>query len=344
MCQSQEWCGAGSLTKPYTVVYDCGVPLPERALIRRLRMLAAKRRAGFPSLGIGDDCAVVPIPRGHQALVTTDFSLENIHFKRAWHPPESVGHRCLARGLSDIAAMGGVPQAVFLSLALPGSLPQAWVDGFFNGLLKLADQFKVELAGGDTAESPGGILADIVVLGSVPKGKAVLRSGARRGDRIYVTGKLGGSAATLDLLSQGKQLRPLDFGRHFYPTPRVAAGRFLREKGLASAMIDLSDGLSTDLSHVCEESGVGAEIELDAIPLPNLGKTARRVDPRFALHGGEDYELLFTVPEGKKVPPRIAGVAVRRIGLILRGRKVFLQNRKGLRQELLPQGWEHFKK
>jgi thiamine-monophosphate kinase len=182
------------------------------------------------------------------------------------------------------------------------------------------------------------------VLGSVPKGKAVLRSGARRGDRIYVTGKLGGSAATLDLLSQGKQLRPLDFGRHFYPTPRVAAGRFLREKGLASAMIDLSDGLSTDLSHVCEESGVGAEIELDAIPLPNLGKTGRRVDPRFALHGGEDYELLFTVPEGKKVPPRIAGVAVRQIGVILRGRKVFLQNRKGLRQELLPQGWENFKK
>ena len=136
-----------------------------------------------------------------------------------------------------------------------------------SGLLKLAGDFKVELAGGDTAESPGGILADIVVLGSVPKGKAVLRSGARPGDRIYVTGELGASAATLDLLSQGKKLRPLDYGRHFYPTPRVAVGRVLREKGLASAMIDISDGLSTDLGHVCEESGVGAEIETDSIPL-----------------------------------------------------------------------------
>ena len=231
---------AGSETRPCTVVYHYGVPLPERALIRRLRMQAAKRHASFRGIGIGDDCAVVPIPRGHQALVTTDFSLENIHFRRAWHPPESVGHRCLVRGLSDIAAMGGMPQAVFLSLALPGSLPQGWVDGFFNGLLKLADQFKVELAGGDTAESPRGILADIVVLGSVPKGKAVLRSGARPGHRIYVTGELGASAATLDLLSRGKKLRPLDFGRHFYPTPRVAVGRVLREKGLASAMSALS--------------------------------------------------------------------------------------------------------
>jgi thiamine-monophosphate kinase len=287
---------------------------------------------------------VVPIPRGHQALFTTDFSLENIHFKRTWHPPESVGHRCLTRGLSDIAAMGGVPQAVFLSLALPGSLPQSWVDGFLNGLLKLADQFKVELAGGDTAESPGGILADIVVLGSVPKGKAVLRSGARRGDRIYVTGELGASAATLDLLSHRKKLRPLDYGRHFYPTPRVAVGRFLREKGLASAMIDISDGLSTDLGHVCEESGAGAEIETEAIPLARVGKPGRSVDLRLALHGGEDYELLFTAPEGKKVPPRIAGVAVRQIGVITRGRKVLLRNKKGVRQELLPQGWEHFKK
>src|SRR6185437_5358779 len=113
-----------------------------------------------------------------EALVTTDFSLENVHFKRTWHPPESVGHRCLARGLSDIAAMGGEPLAAFLSLAVPRNLPQSWVDGFVRGLLKLADQFQVSLAGGDTAESPGGVLADIVVLGSVPKGEAVLRSGA----------------------------------------------------------------------------------------------------------------------------------------------------------------------
>jgi thiamine-monophosphate kinase len=321
------------------------VPLPEKALIRRIRLRAERHGVRFRGgIGIGDDCAVVPLPRGHEALVTTDFSLENVHFKRAWHPPESVGHRCLTRGLSDIAAMGGEPLAVFLSLAVPRSLPQRWVDGFLRGLLRLAGEFKVSLAGGDTARSPGEIMTDIVVLGSVPKGEAVLRSGTRPGDRIYVTGELGASAATMDLLSGGKKLRPADFGRHFYARPRVEVGRFLRERGLASAMIDISDGLSTDLGHICEESGVGAEIESEGIPVAMVGKPARRVDLRFALHGGEDYELLFAVSPKKRVPLQIAGVAVREIGLITRGGKVLLRDKKGVKRELLPQGWEHFKK
>jgi thiamine-monophosphate kinase len=325
---------------------DGAVPLPERALIRRIRDRVARQPgAGLRGvLGIGDDCAVVPVPRGHEALVTTDFSLEGVHFKRVWHPPESVGHRCLARGLSDIAAMGGEPLAVFLSLAVPRTLPQKWVDGFLRGLLTLASEFNVSLAGGDTAESPGGILADIVGLGSVPKGKAVLRSGARPGDRIYVTGELGASAATIALLAAGTKLRPRNFASHFFPRPRVEIGRFLRQGGLASAMIDISDGLSTDLSHICDESGVGAEIESEAIPVATVGKPARRVDLRFALHGGEDYELLFTAPPKKRVPSRIAGVAVRPIGLITGGRKVFLLDTKGGRQVMLPQGWEHFEK
>jgi thiamine-monophosphate kinase len=325
---------------------DGVVPLPEKALIRRIRDRVAKQPGSglHGVIGIGDDCAALPIPRGHEALVTTDVSLENVHFKRAWHPPESVGHRCLARGLSDIAAMGGEPLAVFLSLAVPRSLPQKWVDAFLRGLLKLASEFNVSLAGGDTAESPGGILADIVGLGSVPKGKAVLRSGARPGDRIYVTGELGASAATIDLLSGGKKLRWSDFGSHFYPRPRVAVGRFLREEGLPSAMIDISDGLSTDLGQICEESGVGAQLETEAIPVATVGKSGRRVDLRFALHGGEDYELLFTAPARKRVPSRIAGAAVRPIGLVTRGRKVLLRDAEGAMQELLPQGWEHFKK
>lgn len=286
---------------------------------------------------------MLSLPRGHEALVTTDFSLEKVHFKRGWHSPESIGHRCLARGLSDIAAMGGEPLAVFLSLALPRSLPQRWVQGFMRGLLNLAAEFKVSLAGGDTAASPGGVLADIVVLGSVPKAKAILRSGAAPGDRIYVTGELGASATALDLLRRGKRLRPPDFPRHFYPSPRVAAGRFLRARGLASAMIDLSDGLSTDLAHLCQESRVGAEIESGAIPVAGVksGKTTGAA-LKFALHGGEDYELLFTAPPEKKVPPRIAGVAVRQIGVITRGRKIFLLDGKKTRRELLPQGWEHF--
>src|SRR5512140_1758731 len=136
--------------------------------------------------GIGDDCAVLRPPAGDELLVTTDFSLEGVHFRRDWHAPEVVGHRCLTRGLSDIAAMGGEPLAVFLSLALPPALAQSWANGFLKGLLRLAKQFRVPLAGGDTAQSPAGVLADIIVIGSVPKGKAILRSGARPGDRIYV--------------------------------------------------------------------------------------------------------------------------------------------------------------
>jgi thiamine-monophosphate kinase len=292
--------------------------------------------------GIGDDCAILQIPAGHEALVTTDFSLEGIHFRREWHPPEVVGHRCLTRGLSDIAAMGGEPIAVFLSLALPRTLPQRWVDRFLKGLLDLAHASQVSLAGGDTAESAGGVLADIVVVGSAPKGTAVRRSAARPGDRLYVTGELGGSAAALQLLSSGRNLRPADFRQHFHPLPRIEVGQFLRQKKLASAIIDISDGLSTDLSHICEESGVGAEILADAIPRSVIGKPAHEVDLNFALHGGDDYELLFTSPRGKRVPARIAGIPITQIGHITRHRHIVLMNDQGEGFELQPQGWQHF--
>jgi thiamine-monophosphate kinase len=321
------------------------VPLPEKTLIDEIRKRAARPRRVRGGFGIGDDCAVLPIPRGHEALVTTDFSLENVHFKRAWHSPESVGHRCFVRGLSDIAAMGGQPLAAFLSLAIPRELPQKWVDGFLRGLLRLADEFNVTLAGGDTAASAGGVLADIIVLGSVPSGKAVLRSGARAGDRIYVTGELGASAATLDLLRLGRKLRASEYARHFHPTPRIAIGRYLRERGLASAMIDTSDGLSTDLDHICKESKVGADVEAAAIPLARLkvGDATGKKLLGFALNGGEDYELLFTAGQGKSIPRRIAGVAVTAIGVVTRSRKVILLE-EGKRRELPPQGWEHLRK
>jgi thiamine-monophosphate kinase len=295
--------------------------------------------------GIGDDCAVVKIPAGHEALVTTDFSLEGIHFRREWHSAEVIGHRCLTRGLSDIAAMGGLPLAAFVSLALPRKLPQSWVDGFYQGLLKLSGEFSVTLAGGDTAESPGGIMADIVVLGSVLKGKAVLRSGARVGDLIYVSGSLGGSTAALDLLLSGKRkkLRPENFPAHFFPSPRVEVGRILREKALASAMIDISDGLSTDLAHICEESGVGAEIEASAIPRGRIGRAPHDVDLNFALHGGDDYELLFTASDSKRIPSAIAGVPITKIGRITRRKEIILREQNGKQAPLKSQGWEHFK-
>jgi thiamine-monophosphate kinase len=285
------------------------------------------------------------MPAGHDSLVTTDFSLEGIHFRRDWHPPESVGHRCLERGLSDIAAMGGEPVAAFLSLALPRDLSQAWVRRFFRGLIGLAEKYGVTLAGGDTAESPNGVLADIVVIGSVPKGRAILRSGARPGDRIFVSGELGGSAAAVMrmMARPTKKVNPREYPRHFYPEPRVNVGRILRQRGMASAMIDTSDGLSTDLAHLCEESGAGAELDAALIPRAKVGKPTREVDLDLALHGGEDYELLFTARPGIRVPRQIAGVAVTQIGVMTR-RKIVVSNSKGVEDELEPRGWEHFQR
>jgi thiamine-monophosphate kinase len=242
--------------------------------------------------------------------------------------------------------MGGEPVAAFLSLALPRELPQSWVGRFSRGLIRLGERYGVTLAGGDSAESPNGILADIVVVGTAPKGKARLRSGARAGDRIYVSGELGGSAAAVWQMRKKprRRLNPRQYRRHFFPEPRIEQGRVLREKGLASAMIDISDGLSTDLAHICEESGVGAELQPELIPRASVGSPAREVDLQFALHGGEDYELLFTAPRGKRVPSRIAGIPITHIGQITRQQKIFLRNLGGGGDELEPRGWEHFRR
>jgi thiamine-monophosphate kinase len=314
------------------------MPLQEKALIKRVRQRA--RGGSSVVTGIGDDCAVLRVPPGHELLVTTDFTIEKVHFRRDWHRPDVVGRRCLARGLSDIAAMGGQPRAAFLSLALASDVPQKWVDRFFTGLLGLADEFKVPLAGGDTAESPGGIQADIVVVGSVPRGKAVLRSGARPGDQIYVTGELGGSAAAIAQLSAGRSIGR-EARAHFRPKPRLAAGEWLRRRGLPSAMIDVSDGLSTDLEHLCQESHVGAEIEEEAIPRARVGQWKGKVALELALHGGEDYELLFT--SSQNVPARIAGVQVTRIGQITKASGMRLLDTEGRAQKLATGGWEHFR-
>jgi thiamine-monophosphate kinase len=314
--------------------------LTEKALIQHIRGYA-KPHTGVV-LGIGDDCSVLRVPAGNDVLLTTDFTLENVHFRREWHSPEVVGHRCLARGISDIAAMAGKPVAAFLSLALPEDIEPSWPKRFIAGMLRLADSFDVSLAGGDTAQSPELILADIVVLGSVPKGKAIRRSGARAGDQVYVTGRLGGAAATLDLLRTGRKLRAAEYPEHFHPKPRVQVASFLRQRGVASAMIDISDGLSTDLGHICEESEVGAEIHADAIPRAYIGKHGAEVALRSALHGGDDYELLFTAPPRKHLPARVAGVPTSKIGVITANRSVFLLDSAGKRTLLKPQGWQHF--
>ena len=315
------------------------MPVREKRLIQQIRRAAA---GGPPVVtGIGDDCAVLRVPPGHEMLVTTDFSIEKVHFRRDWHRPELVGWRCLTRGLSDIAAMGGEPLAAFLSLAVPNDVPQKWVDRFLKGLLDLAKEFQVPLAGGDTAQSPRGIQADIVVVGSVPKGRAVLRSGAKPGEQIYVTGALGGSAAALARLADSRRVGA-EYSRHLRPVPRVAVGQWLRQQGLASAMIDLSDGLSTDLEHICEESHVGAEIEGELIPRAHIGKSRKPVALDLALHGGDDYELLFTSAEA--VPTEVGGVRVTRIGRTTRSAGMRLIDADGKSRRLEAEGWEHFKK
>jgi thiamine-monophosphate kinase len=316
----------------------------ERELIAGIRrradqLLTGQRKSGILTLGIGDDCAVLRPRRAKEIVVTTDLSLEHVHFRRDWHPPQSVGHRCLARGLSDLAAMGARPEAAFLSLALPSALTGVWMAGFFDGFMALAKRYRVPLAGGDMAKSPT-VVADIILLGSVARGKALLRSRARAGDLIYVTGALGGSAAELSAL----QRKPGDFiGKdklghpHLYPEPRLAAGRKLTK--LATAAIDLSDGLSTDLAHLCEESGLSAEIDADALPVD------ARATLEQALHGGEDYELLFTASAETSIPRQLGGVSVHAIGRMKKpgkGPRVQL-DRGGKRIALAAGGWEHFR-
>jgi thiamine-monophosphate kinase len=316
------------------------MPNKEKALIRQIRQLAGTGSAVVT--GIGDDAAVLRIAPGHEVLVTTDFSIENVHFRREWHPPEIVGWRCLTRGLSDIAAMGGTPLAAFLSLALGADVPQRWVERFLRGLMELAAKYRTPLAGGDTAQSNAGIQADIVVIGSVPKGKAVLRSGARPGDLIYVTGSLGASSLALDRLRQGSKLG-LERAPHFRPEPRLAVGQWLRRHGIPSAMIDISDGLSTDLEHICEESHVGAEIEARAIPLARGGRAGGElVALEYALHGGDEYELLFTA--SRPVAAKIEGVPVTKIGRMTTTAGMRLVDQQGKMKAFRAQGWEHFSK
>jgi len=324
-------------------------PMGELALIDRIRREFAGPSSRVVRLGIGDDCAILRPVAGTEVLVTTDFSLEGRHFRRDWHSPESVGHRGLARGLSDLAAMGATPTAAFLSLALPIGVTRSWVDRFFQGLRALADRYSVPLAGGDTAQSPAElILADIVLIGAAPAGRALRRDGTRAGDRLYVTGALGGAAAELDRMHAGgvRRVRAGEGSRHpqMFPEPCLAVGQRLLAKGLATACMDLSDGLSTDLAHLCTASGVSAEVDEAALPIhPLAAKRGLERALRLALHGGEDYELLFTAPATARVPRRMAGVEITPIGRITRARAgVTLVRADGTRRTLPPEGWEHF--
>ncbi|HVN03736.1 MAG TPA: thiamine-phosphate kinase [Bryobacteraceae bacterium] len=287
------------------------------------------RKAGVARglvLGIGDDCAIYR-PRGSREdlLFTTDLLLEDVHFRQATHPPETVGRKALARGLSDIAAMGGTPRFCLVSLAVGARADRRWIARFYNGLLGLAQGTNTILAGGDLARASK-TACDIVVCGAVPRGAALRRDGARAGDAIFVSGRLGGSALGLE---QGEGAA---WKRHLHPEPRLRLGLFLRERLHASAAMDLSDGLSIDLARMARASGCAAAIGL---PPRFPGASAAH-----ALHGGEDYELLFTVGPRVKVPPTCGHVRLTRIGVMRRGipGQVYLGA-----SQLPPLGYDHFR-
>jgi thiamine-monophosphate kinase len=257
-------------------------------------------------------------------LFTSDMVIEGVHFLRETHKPAVAGRKALVRSLSDIAAMGGAPRFGLVSLCVPAWAGAKWVDRFFDGILELASATGTVLAGGDL--SHGATLAcDVTVCGAVPRGTALLRSGARPGHDIYVSGALGGSALGL-AVRKGKALR-----RHLHPEPRLVLGTFLREKLHASSLIDLSDGLSLDLRRVCLASAVAAEI---AAPPRFPGASLEQ-----AVHGGEEYELLFTVPGGTKVPERFEGLPLTRLGSIVRGVAGAVQMDG---KPLAPLGYDHF--
>lgn len=303
--------------------------------------------------GIGDDAAIIEGPRGRDLVLKADMSIEGVHFRRELHPPRSVGHRALARSLSDVAAMGGTPRFALISLAVSKRVAHAWIKQVYAGIFALAARFDVVVVGGDTAVVPGATLMDVIVIGEVGRGRAVFRSGAQFGDQIYVSGALGLSALGLRLL-RSRTGRTADAAAaralraHLHPQPRCALGVYLANRRLASALIDVSDGFSTDLDHLCQASGVGATIWQDRLPLPQLPAHRRLCseDPlRLALHGGEDYELLFTVPPRRagSVPTSFRGLPVHHIGEINRSHHLVLIGSDGKPVRLRPEGYDHFR-
>lgn len=308
----------------------------ELALVEKIRKGALGARGGLPRLGIGDDAAVVGGTGPEQELlITTDLVVEGSHFDRTRHPARALGHKVLARGLSDIAAMGGKPLYALLSLCVP-----RWFDGrrqkqFLAGLFGLAKSQRVALIGGDLAAGQR-FVADIVVLGQARRGRTLERGKAKVGDIIYVSGRLGGSALGLERLRKGGfGLKDPAVHRHLYPTPRLDLGEFLATELRVRAAMDLSDGLSLDLYRLAAESGVGAEIRAAEVPVFPGATLAQ------ALDGGEDYELLFTASARRKALRAFRGIPLTAIGKITAGRRLTLVGVDGRRAPLQIRGFQH---
>jgi thiamine-monophosphate kinase len=320
---------------------DCLVN--ENELVRKIEKTFAGARTSVLELGMGDDAALLKPRAGHELVLTCDWFLEGSHFLREKHTADAVGWKCLARAVSDIAAMGGVPRCFLLSLALPASATGTWLSGFLGGLRRASKELQCELAGGDTTRREE-ILINVTVIGEVKKGMSIRRVGARPGDQLFVTGILGEAELGLEMLRREKGLARAKnpaLRKHLYPVPRLAVGRWLAEKRLASAMMDLSDGLSTDMERLCSASGVGAQIYARKLPVSSLVGRADGVN--LALHGGDDYELLFTVRSAvaRKIPSEYRGVKITRVGEIVSGKKIIVE-RAGKKRDSVSGGWDPF--
>ena len=311
--------------------------------------------------GIGDDAAVVRSGAGKDIVISADLLVEDVDFRRTTTPPYLLGHKALAVSLSDIAAMGARPLWSMVSIGVPEDIWKTdFVERLYDGWLDLANRYGVQLIGGDTSRTPENIVIDSIVAGECAAGRSVMRAGAQAGDQIFVTGTLGAAAAGLRLIERGAHLAEQNLAdedsqkldhillRQLCPEPRTGWGIVLGEERIATAMIDLSDGLSSDLNHLCSASGTGARIDSSLLPIDDrvvelCGR--RALDPlQLALHGGEDFELLFTVkPEdAARLPRRVDGVGIKRIGEITdssEGVKIS----EGMRiWDLKPGGWKHF--
>jgi thiamine-monophosphate kinase len=308
-------------------------------------------RRKFSLEKIGDDCAVLPKDSETDLVITADMLVEDIDFRLEWAKPEFIGHKALAVSLSDIAAMGADPTWAMLSIAVPEHLwDTKFIEKFYRGWHKLAKIHKVELVGGDISRSPDNLVIDSIVAGEVPKGAAVLRSTAKPGDGIFVTGELGGAAAGLKILDDWGWYNP-DLPREklqlvekqLKPIPHVSIGKLLRKNALVSAMIDLSDGLSSDIHHLCRSSGVGAKIYVRKLPVDaNLTAVIKSPAERLelALNGGEDFELLFTAP--KKYFSSLESTLFYRIGEITPNVGTIELMVRGETRILPPRGYRHF--
>lgn len=329
--------------------------LSERGLIARIRAEAAATSSDLLR-GIGDDCAVFRQAGGELvSLVTTDTLVEGVHFDRRWHPPRLLGRKAVAVNMSDIAAMGGTPRFVFLSLAAPPATEPTWLDGLLAGFLESVSEYGALLIGGDTVKSSHELVLSVTVIGEAPVNQVCYRAGAQAGDTVLVSGPLGQAAAGLALCQGGRQQenpawQPL-IAAHCDPKAQVPLGRLLAASGMVHAMMDLSDGLATDLAHLCAESGVGAEVESAALPLTaelRQAAVACGVDPlQWALSGGEDYHLVFTCAAGdvnilRQLAQERLGITLASVGRIVMGQGVALLDAGG-RREISYQGYDHFR-